>query len=695
MLDDRITAAVPGRSPRTARTLRGPAPAHLGPSEAQRLGDEPTVRLVFPSVAFPQLMGDTARPLTLEPARPQNQPHPGLDRLRTIAGLGAVIILGFTLRAVGVYDTPVPGADEAALVTQVADLSNMGSGAASQLAGRAGPLSLAQLSGLVRVSDGWDRAPSALGALREVSLASWLVMALLCWVLARRMGISRGWVLAGIGVLALCPTAITSARLAVPENLAACWAVAALALAAGPVRTGRHQLRTDLTITGVFTVGTLTSPMAAAVFPALILVAARYGDARRTITLASLCLPAAIGAPVISGLLRLGPTPGSGPASWLASGWLGHDLVTPVVVVLVTVLTIRSAEGREIGVGLLSVGVAALWLGIPVSGLHPMIVPLIAVGLARIGDDIRIPEPGDLPAAVAGIALLVPTGVLAPAAAVVLVSIGWAGNLWALPGATAAPPTEWARDWVIGNVAGNERVMTDAVLHTALAKGAAGWTRVATPALCATRARLSASPTYAGDCSGSEWWVVGGSDLGHGSGAPGGSGAVNPPPRACLIARFGEQGDPGRIEVWTTYAAAPDPAREQLGRQAAGRMLTVSPHLETTPDVADRLRTGSLDSRAATALGGMLTERRIRLVALPEILGEQAIGRPLRQMLITPGRPDPSSRASPDTAQSIVDFFTAQLAPFRPYALAITPDGVLVRYSPQGPPGLLDSLLPQ
>jgi hypothetical protein len=147
--------------------------------------------------------------------------------------------------------------------------------------------------------------------------------------------------------------------------------------------------------------------------------------------------------------------------------------------------------------------------------------------------------------------------------------------------------------------------------------------------------------------------------------------------------------------VWTSRVPLSDPAREHLGRPAAGRMLTVSPHLETTPDVADELRAGSLDSRAATALGGLLTEKRIRLVALPEIPGEQVIGRPLRQLLITPARPDPSSRASPDTAQSIVDFFTAQLAPFRPYAMAITTGGVLVRYSPQGPPGLLDSLLTQ
>jgi hypothetical protein len=252
---------------------------------------------------------------------------------------------------------------------------------------------------------------------------------------------------------------------------------------------------------------------------------------------------------------------------------------------------------------------------------------------------------------------------------------------------------------VIGNISPNDRVMTDNVLHAALAKGDSGWTRVATPALCATKARLSASPTAAGDCTDADWWVVAGSDLDAGS-APsqigtGAGTATGPPTRSTLIARFGEQGSPGRIEVWTTYSPVTDPGREQRGRQAAGRMLTVSPHLETTPDVADTLRSGALDSRAATALGGLLTERQIQVVALPEIPGEQAIGRPLRQMLITPGRPDPSSRASPETPRSIVDFFTAQLAPFRPYAMAITPDGVLVRYSPQGPPGLLDSLLTQ
>lgn len=678
----------------------------------RKIGDEPTVRLVLPAVAFPQLMGEADRPLTLEPGRPQQPRNPTRVRLLAAAGLGGVIITGLVLRAVGIYDSPVPGTDEAALVTQVADLSNMGTSATPGLAGRAGPLAPPELAGLIRVSGGWDRAPSALGALREVSLVSWLVMALLCWLLARRLSVGRGWALAGIGVLALSPIGITTARLAVPENLAACWAIAALALAAGPVRTGRAQLRADLVIAGVFTLGTMTAPITAAAAPALILIAARYGDPRRTITLAALCLPAAVGAPVMSGLLRLTTAPGSGPASWLATGWLGHDLVTPVVGALVTLMTLRRLDGREIGVGLLSVGVAALWLGIPASGLYPLVVPLIAVGVARVGEDLRIPDPAELPAAVAGLAMLVPPAILAPAGLVVLVSLAWSGNLWALPAATSAPPTEWARDWVIGNISPNERVMTDNVLHAALAKGDEGWSRVATPALCATKARLSASPTPAGGCTDSDWWVVAGSDLdagsappdigagtsagtGGGAGTGTGTGTVGPPARATLIARFGEQGDPGRIEVWTANSPVTDPAREQRGRQAAGRMLTVSPHLEATPDVADTLRDGSLDSRAATALGGLLTERQIRVVALPEIPGEQAIGRPLRQMLITPGRPDPSSRASPETAQSIVDFFTAQLAPFRPYAMAITPDGVLVRYSPQGPPGLLDSLLTQ
>jgi hypothetical protein len=494
-------------------------------------------------------------------------------------------------------------------------------------------------------------------------------------------------------MLALSPAAITSARLAVPENLAACWAVLALVLAAGPVRTGRAQLRADLVIAGVFTIGAMTAPIVAAVAPALILVAARYGDPRRTVTLAALCLPAAIGAPVMSGLLHLTANSGAGAAFWPVNGWLGLDLVTPVVGALVAVLTIRRLDGREIGVGLLSLGVTALWLDIPASGLLPLVIPLIAVGLGRVGEDVRVPDARRLPAPLAGAVVRVPPAILGPGCALALLSAAWCGNLWALPGSTSAPPAQWARDWVIGNISPNERVMTDNVLHVALAKGDSGWTRVATPALCATRARLSASPVAAGSCSDSDWWVVAGSDL-VATGTPA-AGPVVPPTRATLVARFGEQGSPDRVEVWTSYSPVSDPVGEQRGREAAGRMLTVSSHLETTPEVADALRRGLLDSRAATALGGLLTERRIRLVALPEIPGEQAIGRPLRQLLITPARPDPSSRASPETARSIVDFFTAQLAPFRPYAMAITADGVLVRYSPQGPPGLLDSFLTQ
>jgi hypothetical protein len=370
-------------------------------------------------------------------------------------------------------------------------------------------------------------------------------------------------------------------------------------------------------------------------------------------------------------------------------------VVTPVVGVLVTVLSLRSLDGREIGVGLLSVGVAALWLGIPASGLHPMVVPLVAVGVSRVGEDLRLPELDELPPALAAMAMLVPMSILVPAGTVVLLSLGWSANLLSFPGATVAPPTEWARDWVRGNISPHDRVMTDDVLHGALAKGDTEWTRVSTPALCAARARLSASPVPAGDCTDSEWWVVSGSDLEAATTPPAhsGPGPSVPPPGATLIARFGEQGNAARIEVWASGLPRVDAARELQGRQAAGRMITVSPHLETTPALADALRSGSLDSRACTALGGLLTEQRIRLVAMPEIAGEQAIGRPLRQLLITPTRPDPSSRASPRTEQAIVDFFTAQLAPFRPYALAITPGGVLVRYSPQGPPGLLDSLV--
>jgi hypothetical protein len=125
-------------------------------------------------------------------------------------------------------------------------------------------------------------------------------------------------------------------------------------------------------------------------------------------------------------------------------------------------------------------------------------------------------------------------------------------------------------------------------------------------------------------------------------------------------------------------------------------MLTMSSQLRADPGVLDQLRAGRVDPCAMTALAGLLSRQRIRLVDLPPVPGEAAADRPLRQLLLVPDGPPPEGvpDTGPDAARrAVVDFFDAQLAPFRPYAVTETPAGVLVRYSPLAPPDLLEAFL--
>lgn len=674
------------------------------------------MRIVLPPGGLSALMGSRPAPAPAEPEAATPPPNPVRDRLRGVAALVVAAGVGVALRAVGLYSSPAPRPDEAALVNQVADPGTMGLG---ELAGRLGALAAGQVSTLIRVGDGWDRAPSALGAVREVSLLAWTVTVLLCWLLARRLGVTRPWALCAVAVLALCPTAVTVSRLAVPENLAAVWALAALVLAAGPARVGRAQFRCDLMVALFLLAAALTAPLAAALSAAVVALAARHGDLRRTLLLGAMCLPA-----LIAAATGVGRPTGAGIDTWVATGWLGPDLVTTLLVALVGGFGLASARHRWVGLGLLAVLVAAASLGLPASGLYPLLIPMAAVGLAVLGQDRAVPA-RRLPRSVAAVALLVPPTVLLPVVTLTVLVVGWSANLVSLPSAAAPPPAEWAREWLRGNVPPSEQVMTDDITHTALTSGGAGWDRLVTPAVCERQARLSAAPSSAQACSTPDWWVVSGA---HPAGA---SDTVPIPPAAAtpaatgpspvpataglavpaaaglaaavealpsgpatLVARFGSDGAGDRIEIWTTRWPAADPDRESRGRQAAGQMLAASSQLAVTADLADRLRGGLLDARAATALGGLLSEQPVRLVALPEVPGEQAIGRPLRQLLLMPAPAGAQSRTVPPGAQQrIVDFFTAQLTPFRPYSMAITPSGVLVRYSPQGPPGLLNSLV--
>jgi hypothetical protein len=600
--------------------------------------------------------------------------------------LTAAIGTGAVLRAVALYDTPEPTDREAALVTGVVTLSRTGVWVGSQLGAlpvKLMSLATPQFAAISSGTGAWRRAPSALGAVRESGPLIWVLTGLLVWVLARRVGAGWSWAVVAVALLALCPAAIGAGRVAAPENLALLWSLATLVLATGAPRVGRAALRLDLAITGHLTMAILTAPVAIALLPSVLLLSARQGDPRRPALLTGAVL-AAVGlgtAALASGLaVTTGPADWFGPrgaAEWFAPGWLGRDLVTPVVTLAVALAALRSPRQRPLAVGVLGVAVLAPVLGASATLAIPL-AAVLAVAVAREQLD-RIRERRATPGSswVDRWRPLLPR--LAPAGLTGLLALVWAANLAQLPKATTPPPTTLARAWLRDNVPDPGQVRTDPRSRVALMSGTDDWPTANTAGDCQ---RPSPAVSAGGGCADGDWWVT--------------TPAEPPPPAAALVAEFGPPDAPDRIEVRTAALVEPDPARELDARRAAGAALTTSPQLRTDPAVAAELRAGRVDPAAMSALAALLSIQRLRLVALPPVPGEAIADRPLRQLLLTPDGPPPDGVpvTGPLAAQRhIVDFFEAQLAPFRPYAVTETPSGVLVRYSPLAPPDLLEAFL--
>ncbi|MDT7657370.1 MAG: hypothetical protein QOF38_2085 [Pseudonocardiales bacterium] len=606
--------------------------------------------------------------------------------------LTATLGTGAALRAVALYDTPEPTDREAALVTGVVTLSRTGAWIGSQLGAlpvKLMSLATPQFAAITSGTGAWRRAPSALGAVRESGPLLWVLAGLLVWVLAGRVGAGWRWSVVAVALLALCPAAIGTARVAAPESLALLWSLAALVLATGIPRVGHAALRVDLAITGYLTVAILTAPVAIALLPSVLLLSARQGDPRRPALLTGAVLTAVgLGtAALASGLaVTTGPADWFGPsgtAEWFAPGWLGRDPVTPVVALVVALAALRSHRQRPLAVGVLGVAVLAPVLDVSAALAVPL-AAVLAVAVARERLD-RIRERGATTTASTRPSWLdrwrprpswldrwrprLPK--LAPAGLTGLFALVWAANLAQLPKATTPPPTTWARAWLRDNVPNPGQVHTDPRSRVALISGTDAWPTVNSAADCQR-------PSPPATCADQDWWVT--------------TPAEPTPPAAALIAEFGPADAPDRIEVRTTAPMGSDPARELDARRAAGAALATSPQLRADPEVTAELRAGRVDPAAMSALGALLSIQRLRLVALPPIPGEAA-DRPLRQLLLTPDGPPPDGVPAADAQRHIVAFFEAQLGPFRPYAVTVTPSGVLVRYPPLAPPDLLEAFL--
>lgn len=614
--------------------------------------------------------------------------------------LAGVIGIGLLVRGRGIYDNPGPTDREADLVTQVVALHRTGAWTATQwglLPARLPSLAVPQFAALGTLTDAWDRAPSALGAVRESVLALWVLTAVLGYLLARRIGADRRWALVAVALLAVCPAAIGTARTAAPENLALVWGLAGLVLATGRPRVASAAMRMDAAIAGCLAVAVLTAPVALGLLPAVLLVSARQRDLLRPALLgAGLLAAVGVGA-VFTARAATGTSVGGSGAvdlatAWFGSGWLGRDLVTPLIVLAAALVGLRAEGQRPAAVGVLGIAALAPLLGAaPGMGFSlafPVAAALVAVQVAALVSAVlaRLAEAAERATEQALVPSLASVGSgteqarrwlprTAPALLTAVVALAWVSNLAQLPGPLTPTPTAQARTWLRDNVPGGEQVLADARDRVSLVPGTDAWTRVVT----STDQAVDSTDAGAGGSEGGtppRWWI----SFGDRSIPTGGE----------LIAQFGPVDGPERIDVSTSTHTTPDPDREIEARRFAGSALAASPQLRADPAVLALLRAGRVDSRAESALAAALVDQRIRLVALPPVPGEVATAQPMRQMLLAPVDTSPTD---PGGRAAIVAFYQAQISPFHPDVIADTPGGVLIRYSPLAPPDLLAAFL--
>jgi hypothetical protein len=522
-------------------------------------------------------------------------------------------------------------------------------------AGGAGvsPLGWLQLSAYTMVTNAFGRSATALDAVRETMLAAAAAGAVLLWLLARRVGLTRWASAAAVLFLAASPLALGLQRLVVVEHLAVVWALGALVLITKPGARIRH----DVVAAACLLAAVLTSPLALFFLPAAGWLLVRRSPARAALVAVLLNLGLGIAFGPAAAVLRPHLAAPGRPA---VADWLALDPAWAVLSAVALVAALAVTSLRPFAVSGLLLAATLLVPGVPDTAVLALLLPVTPLLLAGVAQAVTRRR---TPAHRCDDGRLRRTGLtLAGVVLVAAVAAGWGYGYPALrPSADRAGPLAEARDWLRANASGAQLLVDDAAWPE-LAK--AGWPTgmLAAPAACAVA------------CPPAEWAVFGGDGTELRKRYPALDGAfVN----AGTTAVFGT-GD-GRVTVSRLGLAPTDPAApsEASARAHAGEALAASPRITLAPDAAAVLRTGRADPRLIATIAALAALQPVWVAAFPEVTGEDPAGQPRRRVLLNGG------------ADGAAAFYTGQRDLFRPSSVTRTDGGVLVTYPLFAPTGLL------
>ncbi|GGN29043.1 glycosyl transferase [Lentzea pudingi] len=634
-----------------------------------------------------------------EPAPPRENRLAGWARVRrtSLLVLGPLLLITGLVRWIGLSRAPQRIDDEGTYVAQAFAVERFGELSHYTYWYDHPPLGWLQIAGYTTLTNAFERTANAVVAGREFMVIMALVSALLLWLLARRLGVSRLGAGIAVAVMALSPLAVQFQRTVYLDNVATPWMLGAFVLALSPQR----RLAATAGAAVCFGVAVLSKETYLLMLPLLLWLMIRNADrSTRRYALAvagtlfvliglSYVLLAVVKGELVPGMNRVSLADGlyfqlfgresSGSVLDAASLsrrtfgiWFQLDVFLPIASVLAAVAALWSRRLRPVAVGylvLLAFMLRPGYLPVPyVIALIPLAALLIggvadlAVRKVRSGRRSRFVTVPVVLAAVAGLAVATPA---------------WGGQLRGLTVADLDAPVAQAQAWVIDNVPVEDRVVVDDALWVDLVRAGRNRDDVV------WYYKVDTDPAVAAKAPGG-WrdydWIVSTNSLRT---FPDGFPIVDEAMKnSTVVATFGtgtDRVDIARVDPSGADAQKARLAEDTAARTVAGQALAGNPRLSLSTQARQLLVDGRVDGRLLGTLATAAATGPVTVVDFPGVAAEEATGQPRRQALLA-------------GADGLAPFYEGQIPLYRPSRVETRSDGLLVAYPPVTPAGVLRGL---
>jgi len=625
-----------------------------------------------------------------------------------------LMLLTAAARLVGMGGSPQRIDDEGTYVAQAYAVEKFGELAHYTFWYDHPPLGWLQIAAWTSATGGFDRYDTAVMAGREAMVVASVATAALLWVLARRLGLGRVAAGAAVLVFALSPLSVQFTRTVYLDNVATPWLVAAFVLALSQ----RKQLLAFAGAAACFAIAVLTKETVLLLLPFLVwqlLRSAHPSTRRYTLSVsgalfvlmgAGYALFALVKGEVLPGRDRVSLLEGiefqlfsrqssgslldpSSQAGRSVDAWFNLDVTLAVAGVAAALVGLFMHRLRPYAAALLFLTLALFkpgYLPVPyVIAMIPFAVVLVA-GVLEAGLRRTRNRNGDVMAQRStrrrGVAAISALGVVALLVSAVPM---WGPQLRGLWLADLDRPLREAQSWVLDNVEPGERILVDDAVWVDLVDGGLPRQDVVWYYKADTDPDVfQTTPNGWADYS----YVLVTEGMRRSAGtAPTLDTALENSSRVAVFGNGENEVDVFRVLPGGTEEFFDADFRDQEGRATAGDALADNPGLELSPEAADQLAAGQVDSRVISLLALAAGEHTVQVEDFPVVFGEDGQV-PRRTVTLSAIDGVPVQDGSAATLD-VASLATEQTGSYRPSTVEVEDGRLTVRYDVSGPEDLL------